>query len=282
MGLHNYMGLHGATWGYMGLHNHLLDYGTLIATRWAPFHHPKTSSGHGMRTSKAVQTSQNWVNASIFAKSIFIPFHILKIKINHIGFNVGLRGTVTSACRDHAFRFVPAPCTAVAGSAPGAAVYVIHADDVRHTHLLPSYPLGKRPHVQPLPVTHRSWPHVPDGGLGHHVNVHKGIRGSSAVCTTASFKHCALLRPGNGCRTVSTLSLTPRKLAPYPRTYDFVRIAWRSPSAGPPLLAQLPALSWHITLHVGRALIPFELTLVSECRLLAHARTTDLYRTQAP
>ena len=125
MGLHNYMGLHGATWGYMGLHNHLSDYGTPVAPRWAPFHHPKTSSGHGTRTSKAVQTSQNWVNVLIFAQSIFIPFHILNIKINYIGFNLGLWGTVTSARRDHAFRFVPAPCRAVATSAPGAAVYIM-------------------------------------------------------------------------------------------------------------------------------------------------------------
>ena len=79
-----------ATEGCVGLHNHLYDYATPIPTRWAPFGHPNNSRGHGMRTSKAAQTSENWVNVLIFARLIFTPLHVLEIRINHIGFNVGL------------------------------------------------------------------------------------------------------------------------------------------------------------------------------------------------
>ena len=43
-----------------------------------------------MRTSKAVQMTQNSVNVSIFGRLFFTPFHTFKFKINHIGFNVGL------------------------------------------------------------------------------------------------------------------------------------------------------------------------------------------------
>ena len=79
--------------GCVRLHNHLYDYATPVASRWAPSDHPNTSSGHGMRTSKAVQMTQNWVKMLIFGRLIFTPFHILKIiiiKINLLGFNVGL------------------------------------------------------------------------------------------------------------------------------------------------------------------------------------------------
>ena len=82
----------GAGEGCVGLHNHLQVYAAPMAIRWAPFAHPNTSSGHGTRTSKAGQMCQNWVNVSIFDRLIFTPFHILKIKINHIGLNVGLWG----------------------------------------------------------------------------------------------------------------------------------------------------------------------------------------------
>ena len=83
-------------------------------------------------------------------------------------------------------------------------VYIIDVDDVRHAHALPSYPLGKRPHVHPLAVTHCSQHHVGNGGMGHGVTVglHKGTVGSSALCTTSSLKHCALLCPGNRGRAV--------------------------------------------------------------------------------
>ena len=74
-------------WGYITTYRTFQPH---VATRWAPFDHPNTSSGSGARTSKAVQTSQNWVNVLILARLIFTPFHIFKIKINHIGFNVGL------------------------------------------------------------------------------------------------------------------------------------------------------------------------------------------------
>ena len=57
---------------------------------WAPFDHGNTSNGHGMSTSKAGQMCQNLVNVLILDRLIFTPFHILKIKIIHIGFNVGL------------------------------------------------------------------------------------------------------------------------------------------------------------------------------------------------
>ena len=84
-------GVNGGTGeGCVGLHNHLQDYATPVASRWAPFDHPNASSRHGTSTSKAVQMTQNWVNVLIFGRLIFTPFHILKIKINHIGFNVGL------------------------------------------------------------------------------------------------------------------------------------------------------------------------------------------------
>ena len=63
-----------------------------LPPRCAPFDQPKTHSGHSMRTSKAVQMTQNWVNVLIFGRLIFTPFHILKIKIKHIGFIVGLQG----------------------------------------------------------------------------------------------------------------------------------------------------------------------------------------------
>ena len=42
------------------------------------------------RTRKSPQMTQNWVNVLIFGRLIFAPFHILKIKINQFGFNVGL------------------------------------------------------------------------------------------------------------------------------------------------------------------------------------------------
>ena len=74
----------------MGLHNHRYDYATPVATGWAPFDHPNTSNGHGTRTSKGGQLCLNWVTVLIFDRLIFTPFHILKIKINHSGFNVGL------------------------------------------------------------------------------------------------------------------------------------------------------------------------------------------------
>ena len=43
-----------------------------------------------MRTGKAVQMTLNWVNVFIFGTLKFAPFHILQIRINHVGFNVGL------------------------------------------------------------------------------------------------------------------------------------------------------------------------------------------------
>ena len=76
--------------GCVGLYNHLSDYETPVASRSAPLDHPNTSRGHGASTSTAVQMTRKWVNMLIFARLIFTPFHIVKIKINHIGFNVGL------------------------------------------------------------------------------------------------------------------------------------------------------------------------------------------------
>ena len=46
--------------------NYLQDYGTPVASRWPRYDHPNTSSGHGMRTGKAVQVTQDWVNIFIF------------------------------------------------------------------------------------------------------------------------------------------------------------------------------------------------------------------------
>ena len=78
--------------GCLGVHNHLYDYATLVAFRQAPYDHPNTSKRHGTRTSKAVQMTQNWVNGLIFGRLFFGPCYILKIKINHVGFDVGLLG----------------------------------------------------------------------------------------------------------------------------------------------------------------------------------------------
>ena len=75
--------------GCVGLHNHLQDYATPVATRWAPFEHANTSNRHGTSTSKAGQMCQNWVNMLIFYTLIYTTFHILQIIIYHIGFNVG-------------------------------------------------------------------------------------------------------------------------------------------------------------------------------------------------
>ena len=80
----------GTAEGCVGLHNHLYDYATPVPSRWAPFDHPNTSSGHGTCTRKAVQMTKNWVYVLIFGRLIFTPFHTLKIEINHIGFNAGL------------------------------------------------------------------------------------------------------------------------------------------------------------------------------------------------
>ena len=56
-----------------------------------PLYH-QTLSGRSTRTSKAVQMTQNWGDVFIFGRLIFDPFHILKLRIKHIGFNVGLYG----------------------------------------------------------------------------------------------------------------------------------------------------------------------------------------------
>ena len=61
-----------------------------VQPRCASFYHLKALSGHDMRIYKAVQMTQNWVNVLIVGRLIINPFHILKIKSNHIGFNVGL------------------------------------------------------------------------------------------------------------------------------------------------------------------------------------------------
>ena len=58
--------------GCVGLHNHLQDYATPEATRWAPLGHPNTSNGHGTRTSKAGQMCQNWVSVLIYFLHPFI------------------------------------------------------------------------------------------------------------------------------------------------------------------------------------------------------------------
>ena len=45
-----------------------------------PVTNPQTLNGHSTRTSKAVQTSQIWVNIFIFDKLIFPPFIFEKLK----------------------------------------------------------------------------------------------------------------------------------------------------------------------------------------------------------
>ena len=76
--------------GCVGLHNHLYDYATLVASRWPLFDHPNTSSGHGTRTSKAVQVTKILVNMLIFGRFTFPPFHTLQVKMDHIGLNIRL------------------------------------------------------------------------------------------------------------------------------------------------------------------------------------------------
>ena len=77
----------------MGLCNYLKEYGTPPPPRYAPFDQPKTVNGHGTHTSKAVQTSQRYVNVLIIDNFIFTPFPSEQITINHIDCNVGLEGT---------------------------------------------------------------------------------------------------------------------------------------------------------------------------------------------
>ena len=79
----------GTAEGFVGLHNQLSDYATPVATRWAPFDHPNTSNGHGTGTSKAWQMCQNWINVLTFGRLVFTSCHMLKIQLDHIGFNVG-------------------------------------------------------------------------------------------------------------------------------------------------------------------------------------------------
>ena len=51
-----------------------------------------------MRTNKAVQLTQDGVNVLIFGTLIFNPVNILKIKINHVGLNIGLLGYDSRMC----------------------------------------------------------------------------------------------------------------------------------------------------------------------------------------
>ena len=70
--------------------NHPKECETPLPPRSAPFDKPKTRNEHSRSADKAVQMTQNWVSIVIFGKLRFNPFHILKIDIKHIGFNVGL------------------------------------------------------------------------------------------------------------------------------------------------------------------------------------------------
>ena len=74
----------------MGLHTQLKDYATCLPSCDALFYQVRTPRGHDMHMNKEVQMTLNWVNRLIFGRLIMIPFHKLKIKIQHIGFNVGL------------------------------------------------------------------------------------------------------------------------------------------------------------------------------------------------
>ena len=90
--------------GCVGLHTRLRDYATPVVCRWAPLDHSSTCGGRNARTRKSVQMSQKCVNVLIFGLLICNSVHILKIRINHIGFNAGLSGInrkCTSTSRVH-------------------------------------------------------------------------------------------------------------------------------------------------------------------------------------
>ena len=63
---------------------------TPVPSRCASFHHLKALCGHQVAPVQSVGNDPNWDNVLIFDKLIFLPFNTLKIRINHIGFHVGL------------------------------------------------------------------------------------------------------------------------------------------------------------------------------------------------
>ena len=67
--------------GHVGLHSHLQDNATPLASRWAPFDHPNTSRGHNARTNKSVEISQNCFNVLIFGLLIFNAVQKLKLEL---------------------------------------------------------------------------------------------------------------------------------------------------------------------------------------------------------
>ena len=76
--------------GCVGLRTHFEDYATPRASR-ARFDQPNTMRAQDTHTNQAVQLTQDRVSVQNFRTLVFHSVEVSKIKMNDIGFNVGLQ-----------------------------------------------------------------------------------------------------------------------------------------------------------------------------------------------